>query len=181
MTDDRTTTSSALRADDQNDQIKKPEIHTQYVETYGRALLAAKGASEAVNWPNDRFMKAASTLAISDALAGRKIKTPGELVRALRSVLEIGGVNFADLDRRVGELEISMVAVHALDGESIRFVGQLVRLSLPEARRLFKNKKTQELRKALADMNLDFGMDIGDWTPPRIDESDLDAEAATEK
>lgn len=45
------------------------EIHTHYVETYRRALLAAKGASESAKWPNDRFMKAATTLAISDALA----------------------------------------------------------------------------------------------------------------
>ena len=71
-----------------------------------------------------------------------KIKTPTELVRALRSVLEIGGVNFKDLDRRVDELDLPMVALNAVNNANIRFLGELVRLSGPEAKRLFKTKKS---------------------------------------
>lgn len=72
-------------------------------------------------------------------------------------------------DIPVAELNLSVRAANCLEGAGIHFVGQLVTKAEPSILRI-KNmgrRTLKELSERLAERELSFGMQVGDWTPPK--------------
>ncbi len=73
-----------------------------------------------------------------------------------------------NLDRKVGELELSVRAANCLKAANIRFLGELVEKTDAEMLKTknFGRKSLNEIKDILATMNLHLGMELRGWSAP---------------
>ncbi len=73
-----------------------------------------------------------------------------------------------NLDRKVGELELSVRAANCLKAADIRYIGELVQKNDAEMLKTknFGRKSLNEIKDILGTMNLHLGMELPGWSPP---------------
>lgn len=73
-----------------------------------------------------------------------------------------------NLDRPVADLDLSVRSASCLRTAEIRFVGEIVQKTEREMLLLknFGRKSVREVKEILGDMDLQLGMDTGEWAPP---------------
>ncbi len=76
-----------------------------------------------------------------------------------------------NLYRSVDELELSVRSANCLKNANIRYIGDLVQRSEAEMLKTknFGRKSLNEIKSILADMNLNLGMKIDNFQPPRLE------------
>jgi len=81
---------------------------------------------------------------------------------------------YANLDKSVNELELSVRSINCLQNAAIRHIGELVQKTEAEMLKTknFGRKSLNELKEILDEMGLRFGMDVHGWVPPEITEED---------
>lgn len=74
----------------------------------------------------------------------------------------------SNLDRKVGELELSVRAANCLKAANIRYLGELVRKTDAEMLKTknFGRKSLNEIKDVLTKLELHLGMNVYGWTPP---------------
>lgn len=74
--------------------------------------------------------------------------------------------------RKVDELELSVRSANCLKNDNIIYIGDLVQKSESEMLRTpnFGRKSLNEIKEVLAQMGLNFGMDVPGWPPENIEE-----------
>jgi DNA-directed RNA polymerase subunit alpha len=84
------------------------------------------------------------------------------------------GKLYANLDKSVNELELSVRSINCLQNASIRHIGELVQKTEAEMLKTknFGRKSLNELKEILEGMGLRFGMDVHEWVPPETTEED---------
>jgi len=77
-----------------------------------------------------------------------------------------------NLLRKVDELELSVRSQNCLKNDNIVYIGDLVIKSEGEMLKTpnFGRKSLNEIKEVLANMNLNFGMNIPEWPPEKIEE-----------
>ncbi|MBQ9394362.1 MAG: DNA-directed RNA polymerase subunit alpha [Proteobacteria bacterium] len=76
--------------------------------------------------------------------------------------------SYENLDRAVGELELSVRSANCLQNANIRYIGELVQRTEADMLKTknFGRKSLKEIKEILSKMGLTLGMDVGGWEPP---------------
>jgi DNA-directed RNA polymerase subunit alpha len=85
-----------------------------------------------------------------------------------------------NLFRSVDELELSVRSANCLKHANIKLIGDLVQKTEAEilATKNFGKKSLNEIKEILTEMGLSLGMKLGNWSPKKMEEEKMGAEAA---